>query len=192
MSKPILPKREKELIELLKAGKSYTEVAVYFGVSRQALSSYIKVHHFHYSDLGLLVPKCGLRNNRSNSTKLSKVYKVSLRPDVKDSYGYIRAWDKNSKCYRYKHRIIMERHLERNLLKTEIVHHINGIKNDNRIENLELTSRGKHALYNPLYEGGYKEGYYKGFVDATEELQKQIRLLHWEIKQIREQLHIKI
>jgi hypothetical protein len=51
----------------------------------------------------------------------------------------------NGKKYRL-HRWLVEQHLGRPLLKTDLVHQKNGNKRDNRLENLEIVSPAQHGL----------------------------------------------
>lgn len=49
--------------------------------------------------------------------------------------------------YAYEHRLVAEQKLGRRLTKDEITHHINGVKTDNRPENIEIVeSRLAHGV----------------------------------------------
>lgn len=62
-------------------------------------------------------------------------YVYQLRPDWYPSAS--------NKRYVFQHRVIMGEYLGRALLPHEEVHHINGIRDDNRLENLELWSHSQ-------------------------------------------------
>lgn len=58
--------------------------------------------------------------------------------------GYKRIWNNERRVWEYEHRLIIEQSMGRKLKTTETVHHINGKKDDNRVENLVILSAQEH------------------------------------------------
>ena len=106
---------------------------------------------------------CG--NFKGYRRKTKKGYVMCYRPDHPNasSVGLVA-----------EHRLIVERYLGSYLPKEFDVHHINGVKDDNRIENLAVVTHGAHsALHNregkkqksgkdhPLYKNVDKEAIFE-------------------------------
>lgn len=82
-----------------------------------------------------------------------------LRPGgkyIRPSDGYV-VVKVGIRDYQLEHRFVMERHLWRKLATDEQVHHINGIKDDNRLENLQVMSNAEHQrLHNHVGKLNHK------------------------------------
>jgi hypothetical protein len=80
--------------------------------------------------------------------------------------------------YVLEHRLAVANKLGRCLLRTEHVHHKDGIRSHNEERNLELISPSDHAIYKAM---------------CTHcDLRKEIRLLRWQIKELQETLQSKL
>lgn len=87
----------------------------------------------HLSSHGL----CSVHWKRFKRRGVTVPFVPSREPYV-DAYGYVRERVEGEKQGILQHRLVMERMLGRELRPEESVHHKNGIRSDNRPENLEL------------------------------------------------------
>lgn len=99
--------------------------------------------------------KCANLGRRGKSFKPDmKTREILGKHRVVSGGGYIFKMVSGHK-YKPEHRLIAEKTLGRKLDKNEVVHHINGNKQDNRPENLQVMTRREHLLlHNELRKSG--------------------------------------
>lgn len=124
------------------AARSLSALARELGMSNGLVRYYLLKHGITPRTSGYRSPK-------------SRTYRGAAHPNWKGgtyrhSNGYIYEYAPDhpnaprAKGYVLQHRLVMERALGRLLDDRELVHHRNEVKDDNRIENLEVTSRSGH------------------------------------------------
>lgn len=128
--------QEREVIQLYETGMTQRKIANALGISQAAVS--------------LVLKRNGIKT-RVGRGEHSSHWKGGRRIDCD---GYVNIWlseddphrgmMRKGENYVLEHRVVMARHVGRALDRHETVHHINGDRTDNRIENLQLRS-GRHG-----------------------------------------------
>ncbi len=95
--------------------------------------------------------------------KMVRIYEENFFYPMADKNGYVR-----------EHRLIMAKHLGRNLHSWESVHHKDGNKLNNELSNLELLNKNQHMRD---HNKGYKDGFEKGLIDGRKESLK--KFIEW-------------
>jgi hypothetical protein len=134
--KPIAGDQITKACEMYASGMSQSAIGAVLGYSQGIISRVLK-------NTDVIIRGRAASNEKHGSWKGGRATTgdgyVLVRPEPKDLIKSRRGG------MVLEHRLVMVRYLKRQLRKNETVHHINGNRADNRIENLQLHSNGNHG-----------------------------------------------
>lgn len=127
-----------KVVEMYERGMTQSEIADVLGTTQKVIWKRMKENGYE----ARVAAKRDQRGEKNDSWKGGR---------TKDSRGYVlvkvqghpRA--KTAGDYVFEHIIVAESHIGRYLGPSEIIHHINGVKDDNRPENLYITNPSEHS-----------------------------------------------
>lgn len=164
---------KKETLQQLyeKQELSMREIAGLLGVAVGTVYNYMKKYQIESrtevtdktrskisaSNKGKVSPRKGCHLSEETKRKISEAHKGKFtersqfgghKKKRSDGYIYIYTPDhpySSKDGYVMEHILVMENHIGRYITKDEVVHHKNKIRNDNRIENLQLMTFKEHS-----------------------------------------------
>lgn len=142
-----------ELIEMYKSGLSTMELSERTGISQHALRWRLEHAGFKLRSRGEAIKLAFDRGRRKHHS-----YKGNLHPNwkggrYKTNHGYIKIWmpehprARNSTVW--EHLLVWEQHNGQSLPEGWVIHHLNGVRDDNRPENLVALPKKVHAGEKP-------------------------------------------